>query len=71
MKTTTIYNACEGAEHIWNPHGIDHGDVYPKQRINRAERQCRKFYAELLRRMDERDRWAAAPKPGTSVYIRW
>ena len=55
MKTRTIYSAVEGSEHIWNPHGIDHGDVYPDQRIDRAERQCRKFYAELLRRMDERD----------------
>jgi len=55
MRTRTIYSAVEGAEHIWNPHGIDHGDVYPNRRVDRAERQCRKFYAELLRRMDERD----------------
>lgn len=59
VRTTTIYNACEAAEHIWNPHGIDHGDVYPNQRIDRAERQCRKFYAELLFRMGQRDELVA------------
>ena len=87
MRTLTIYNAVEGTEHIWNPRGIDRGDVYPSRRVDRAERQCRKFYAELLRRMDERDGWAAArkndealytamnypatPKPGMFVYMRW
>lgn len=62
MRTLTIYNAVEGTEHIWNPHGIDHGDVYSNKRVDRAERQCRKFYAELLRRMDERDKAAARAK---------
>jgi len=55
MRTRTIYSACEEAERIWNPYRNDNFDYYPSKRVERAERQTRTFYAELLRRMDERD----------------
>lgn len=54
MKTRTIYSACNIAERRWQ---AGYCEV--------AERQFRLFERELLRRMDERDKWDALRKMNT------
>ena len=81
MRTRTIYSAMSGAYRtILFTQTVD-------DFLHRKARQWATFERELLRRMDERDAWAAerknaetlykamnypaTPKPGMFVSVRW